>query len=74
MEFTLDGDPIDQEGRSLYAERFIHGAIREKTRCALGGPQPRHECDSFWCYQDPNQTNSPHVRPNGVGRTRVGLS
>lgn len=27
MEFTLDGDPIDQKGRSLYAERFIHGAI-----------------------------------------------
>ena len=26
MEFTLDGDPIDQKGRSPYAERFIHGA------------------------------------------------
>ena len=27
MEFTLDGDPIDQKGRTPYAERFIHGAI-----------------------------------------------
>ena len=52
MEFTLDGDPIDQEG----------------------GPQPQHECDSVWCYQDPNQTNSPHVRLDGVRRTCVGLS
>ena len=30
MEFTLDGDPIDQKGRSPYAERFIHGAIYAK--------------------------------------------
>ena len=27
MEFTLDGDAIDQKGRTPYAERFIHGAI-----------------------------------------------
>lgn len=27
MEFTLYGDPIDQKGRTPYAERFIHGAI-----------------------------------------------
>jgi len=27
MEFALDGDPIDQKGRTPYAERFIHGAI-----------------------------------------------
>ena len=30
MEFTLDGDPIDQKGRSPYAERFIHGATCAK--------------------------------------------
>ncbi len=27
MEFTLDGEPIDQRGRRMYAERAIHGAI-----------------------------------------------
>lgn len=27
MEFTLDGDPVDAEGRSVYLERFIHGEI-----------------------------------------------
>jgi ribulose-5-phosphate 4-epimerase/fuculose-1-phosphate aldolase len=27
MEFTLDGEAIDQQGRSPYAERHIHGAI-----------------------------------------------
>ncbi len=30
MEFTLDGEPIDDSGRVPYAERFIHGAIFEK--------------------------------------------
>jgi ribulose-5-phosphate 4-epimerase/fuculose-1-phosphate aldolase len=27
MEFALDGEPIAQNGRSMYAERAIHGAI-----------------------------------------------
>ncbi len=27
MEFTLEGDPIDQRGRRMYSERAIHGAI-----------------------------------------------
>ena len=27
MEFTLDGTPIDQRGRSMYKERVIHGAL-----------------------------------------------
>jgi ribulose-5-phosphate 4-epimerase/fuculose-1-phosphate aldolase len=25
MEFTLDGEPVDQMGRAMYAERPIHG-------------------------------------------------
>ncbi len=29
MEYTLEGDPIDQKGRPMYAERPIHGAIYE---------------------------------------------
>jgi HCOMODA/2-hydroxy-3-carboxy-muconic semialdehyde decarboxylase len=29
MEFTLDNEPIDQRGRSMYAERPIHGGIYE---------------------------------------------
>lgn len=29
MEFELDGTPIDPGGRSLYLERYIHGAIYE---------------------------------------------
>ncbi len=27
MEFDLDSNPIDQRGRTLYSERFIHGEI-----------------------------------------------
>ena len=29
MEFTLEGDPIDQERRPMYAERPIHGGVYE---------------------------------------------
>jgi HCOMODA/2-hydroxy-3-carboxy-muconic semialdehyde decarboxylase len=29
MEFSLDGTPVDQRGRVMYAERHIHGAIYE---------------------------------------------
>jgi len=29
LEFTLDGQPISNDGRALYLERFIHGAIYE---------------------------------------------
>ena len=29
MEFTVEGDPIDQQGRWMYAERPIHGALFE---------------------------------------------
>jgi HCOMODA/2-hydroxy-3-carboxy-muconic semialdehyde decarboxylase len=34
MEFALDGAPIDPEGRTPYAERFIHGAVYEARRDA----------------------------------------
>jgi ribulose-5-phosphate 4-epimerase/fuculose-1-phosphate aldolase len=27
MEFTLEGEPIDQRGRVMYSERVLHGAI-----------------------------------------------
>ena len=29
MEFELDGEPIDEQGRTPYGERFIHGAVME---------------------------------------------
>jgi ribulose-5-phosphate 4-epimerase/fuculose-1-phosphate aldolase len=29
MEFTLDGNPVSDDGRAPYLERFIHGAIYE---------------------------------------------
>jgi ribulose-5-phosphate 4-epimerase/fuculose-1-phosphate aldolase len=29
MEFTLDGNPVNADGRALYLERFIHGGIYE---------------------------------------------
>jgi len=29
MEFSLKGEPVDQRGRSIYAERAIHGAMYE---------------------------------------------
>jgi ribulose-5-phosphate 4-epimerase/fuculose-1-phosphate aldolase len=36
MEFTLDGTPIRADGRPLYLERFIHGAIYEARPDVLG--------------------------------------
>ena len=27
MEYTLEGEPIDQRGRAMYAERHIHGGV-----------------------------------------------
>lgn len=27
MEFTLDGEPLDQRGRAIYRERALHGAV-----------------------------------------------
>ena len=35
MEYTLDGDPIDQRGRAMYAERHIHGGVYELRPDAL---------------------------------------
>ncbi len=29
MEYTLKGDPLDQQGRTMYSERPIHGGIYE---------------------------------------------
>ena len=29
MEFTLEGDAVDQQDRAIYSERFIHGAVYE---------------------------------------------
>ena len=29
MEYTLEGEPIDQQGRTMYTERPIHGGIYE---------------------------------------------
>jgi len=29
MEYTLEGDPLDQQGRTMYSERPIHGSIYE---------------------------------------------
>ncbi len=27
MEFTLEGEPVDQRGRAIYRERALHGAV-----------------------------------------------
>ncbi|MBT5051409.1 MAG: class II aldolase/adducin family protein [Rhodospirillaceae bacterium] len=35
MEYTLDGEPIDQRDRAMYAERHIHGGVYEKRPDAL---------------------------------------
>ena len=29
MEFTLEGEPVDQQGREMYSERPIHGGVYE---------------------------------------------
>src|SRR5262245_28757346 len=43
MEFDLDGRPIDQRGRSIYSERFIHSEIykaREDVRSVMHSHSP----------------------------------
>ena len=35
MEYTLDGDPIDQRGRAIYAERHLHGGVYETRPDAM---------------------------------------
>ncbi len=30
LEFTLDSEPVDPRGRTLYTERFIHGEIYKR--------------------------------------------
>src|SRR5258706_2818356 len=32
MEFTLEGDAVDAQGRKPYVERFIHGAAYESRQ------------------------------------------
>jgi hypothetical protein len=40
MEFNLDGEACDPQGRGVFLERFIHGAIYRARRCRLRGAQP----------------------------------
>jgi ribulose-5-phosphate 4-epimerase/fuculose-1-phosphate aldolase len=38
MEFTIDGDPVAQNGRRIFAERYIHAAIykvRPEVNCVI---------------------------------------
>jgi len=55
MEFSLDGVPVDPQGRDPYAERAIHGAIYEA----------RSEINSVV------HNHSPNVIPYGVTGTRL---
>lgn len=43
MEFDLDSNPIDQKGRAMYSERFIHGEIyklRPEVKAAVHNHSP----------------------------------
>ena len=55
MEFTLEGEPVDPQGRSPYAERAIHGSVYES----------RPEINSVV------HNHSPNVIPFGVTGTRL---
>jgi len=55
MEFTLEGEPVDPQGRSPYAERAIHGSVYEA----------RPEINSVV------HNHSPNVIPFGVTGTRL---
>jgi ribulose-5-phosphate 4-epimerase/fuculose-1-phosphate aldolase len=44
MEFRLDCEPIDQQGRAVYNERFIHGAIY-KARADVMAVVHNHSAD-----------------------------
>jgi ribulose-5-phosphate 4-epimerase/fuculose-1-phosphate aldolase len=41
MEFDLDGNPVDQRGRPMYGERFIHAALY-KARSDVGAVVHTH--------------------------------
>ena len=54
MEFDLDGNPVDPQGRQLYAERFIHSAIyRARPERQVGGPLPYPLSPPFHRLQRP---------------------
>ncbi len=41
MEFDLNSDPVDQQGRRMFLERYIHGeAFRAQARRQCRGAQP----------------------------------
>ena len=47
MEFDLDSNPVDQRGRSMFIERFIHGEIY-KARPDVNAVVHSHSgCHSF---------------------------
>lgn len=55
MEFTLEGEPVDPQGRDPYAERAIHGSVYE-TRPEITSVVHNH---------------SPNVIPYGVTGARL---
>ncbi|HEX6511042.1 MAG TPA: class II aldolase/adducin family protein, partial [Chloroflexota bacterium] len=53
VEYTLEGEPLNQDGRALYAERAIHGAVY------AGRPDVMAVCHN----------HSPSLIPFGITRT-----
>ncbi len=71
MEFTLDGTPVDAQGRVPYLERFIHGALYEARPEVMS--VVHHHSESvipFGATGNEDQADLPHGRldrPRGPG-------
>jgi ribulose-5-phosphate 4-epimerase/fuculose-1-phosphate aldolase len=68
MEFTLDGNPVGDDKRTLYLERFIHGAIYE-ARPDVGAVVHAHAEDVLPF----TITTTPAMCRCGTSPTRLGI-
>ena len=61
MEFDIEGNPIDDQGRRPYLERYIHGAVYETRPDVMSvGPQPFICGYPLWRYRSTTASNLSH--------------
>jgi len=66
MEFDLDSNPLDQRGRTMYAERAIHGCIYRAR------PDVQAVCHSHARQLIPFAVTGMHIKPVWVMGAAIG--
>lgn len=66
MEFDLDSNPIDRRGRTMYAERFIHGALYQARSDLMS------VCHNHAHSLIPFSVTGNPIRPVGVPTASIG--